>query len=161
MEEVDLEVEEVVDPEVEVADLVMDLLANPEVEVVDPEVADLVVDPEMEVLDPEMAEGGLQLMSHTLLILQHTMFLVRHARSGQQRKVPEVNHDLMGSGQILQVEQVHSQLEKITTSLRQCNFQSYMISVKTFFFFNNLKKKENFVGYSSNNHFISNINTYF
>ena len=85
------------------------------------------------------------------------MFLVRHAWSGQQRKVPEVNHDLMGSGQILQVEQVHSQLEKITTSLRQCNFQSYMISVKTFFFFNNLKKKENFVGYSSNNHFISNI----
>ena len=145
MEEVDLEVEEVVDPEVEVADLVMDLLANPEVEV----------------LDPERAEGGLQPMSHTLLILQHSMFLARHAQSSQQRKVPEVNHDLMGSGQILQVEQVHSQLEKITTSLRQCNFQSYMISVKTFFFFNNLKKKENFVGYSSNNHFISNINTYF
>ena len=38
-------------------------------------------------------------------------------------------------------EQVHSQLEKITSSLRQCSFQSYMILVKIFFLFNNLKKK--------------------
>ena len=29
-------------------------------------------------------------------------------------------------------EQVHSQLDKITRSLRQCNFQSYMILMKTF-----------------------------
>ena len=39
-------------------------------------------------------------------------------------------------------EQVHSQLEKLTSSLRQCSFQSYMILMKTFFFLNNLQKKK-------------------
>ena len=39
-------------------------------------------------------------------------------------------------------EQVHSQLEKLTSSLRQCSFQSYMILLRTLFAFNNMKKKE-------------------